>query len=480
MKNLGKIVILLIFLASSTLFGGVVAKVNSQSVSVGELVTLNLILSGEDVNKPSIFKVCGYDVVSTSSQTSIKMVNMDYQKSYILSYKFMPQESCTIESIELEIDGKTEKTEPIKIEVKPISKTVDSDFELILKTDKENVFVGEPFDLTLLFKQRRSTEVVDSKFVGPDLKGFWVKGESQPQRYNEGDYTVTKIVYTMAPQREGSLKITPAQMRIATRSNTRDTWGSWRPNIKWRAYFSNALTIKTSALPAGVSLVGNFSINAVVDKKEISPNEALNITLEVTGEGNFEDIESFKPHIDGVSVFDEKIVLKDSGLSQKIAFVSDEDFRVPAFSLRYFDPKTKKIKTITTDEISIKVKGGSKKDLVLKRDGKEQSEVKVIKEAKVSSVGGSGLSNSFIGIIFLGGLVMGIVITLLKPWNAFSREKTLSLKEPKVLLVKLMPFKDDKEVQDLIDILEKNIYSNAGITLDKKLIKELVAKYNIS
>ena len=96
MKNLGKIVILLIFIASSTLFGGVIAKVNSQSVSVGELVTLNLILSGEDVKKPNLFKVCGYDVVSTSSQTSIKMVNMDYQKSYILSYKFTPQESCTI------------------------------------------------------------------------------------------------------------------------------------------------------------------------------------------------------------------------------------------------------------------------------------------------------------------------------------------------------------------------------------------------
>ena len=61
-----------------------------------------------------------------------------------------------------------------------------------------------------------------------------------------------------------------------------------------------------------------------------------------------------------------------------------------------------------------------------------------------------------------------------------SGEKTLSLKDPKILLVKLMPFKDDKEVKSLIDTLEKNIYSNAGITLDKKLIKELIAKYNIS
>ncbi len=477
MKNLGKIIILLILITSNSLFAGVVAKVNSQSVSAGEIVTLSLILSGEDVSKPSLFKVCGYDVVSTSSQTSIKMVNFDYQKSYILSYKFMPQKSCTIQPVEIEIDGKTEKSEAIKIEVKAVSKTIDSDFELILKTDKTGLFVGEPFDLTLLFKQKRSTEVVDSKFVGPDLKGFWVKGESKPVGYNEDDSTVTKIVYTMAPQREGSLKISPAQMRIATRSSTKDSWGSWRPNIKWRAYFSNDLNLSVSALPAGISLVGDFNINAIVDNKEINPNEALNITLEVGGSGNFEDIINFKPYINGVSVFDEKIVLNDRGLTQKIAFVSDEDFTIPAFTLRYFDPKTKEIKNITTDKISIKVKSEKKKELVLKRDEKEVTEVKVVKAVEVIQ---TGLSNSFIGIIFFGGLIMGIVITLLKPWRIFTREKTVSVKDPKVLLVKLMPFKDDKVVQDLIDILEKNIYSNAGITLDKKVVKDLVEKYDIN
>ena len=479
MKNLGKIVILLTFMLSSTLFGGVVAKVNSQSISAGEMVTLSLVLSGEDVNKPSLFKVCGYDVVSTSSQTSIKMVNLDYQKSYILSYKFMPQDSCTIEAIEVEIDGEMEKTEPIKIEVKAASKTVDSDFELILNTNKEDVYVGEPFNLTLLFKQKRSTEVVDSKFVGPDLKGFWVKGESKPERYNEGEYTVTKIVYTMAAQREGPLKITPAQMRVATRSNTKDSWGSWRPNVKWRAYFSNNVNINASALPVGVSLVGDFRIKAYADKKVISPNEAININLEVTGSGNFEDIKSFKPYIDGVSVFDEKIVLNAKGLSQKIAFVSDEDFSIPAFTLKYFDLKTKKIKTISTAVINVSVKGEKKKDLILKKDEKEIEQVQVIKEAPAST-GKSEISNGLIGIIFFGGLLIGAIITLLKPWTAFNREKTVSIKEPKILLVKLMPYKDDERVLELIDILEKNIYSNADFEIDKKLVKELIEKYQIS
>ena len=62
----------------------------------------------------------------------------------------------------------------------------------------------------------------------------------------------------------------------------------------------------------------------------------------------------------------------------------------------------------------------------------------------------------------------------------FKREKTFSIKDPKILLVKLMPFSDDADVQSLVDVLEKNLYSNAKLELDKKLLKECLKKYSIS
>ena len=82
-------------------------------------------------------------------------------------------------------------------------------------------------------------------------------------------------------------------------------------------------------------------------------------------------------------------------------------------------------------------------------------------------------------LIFLAGFISAAILMITKPWSQFKNKKKSSTKEPKVLLVKLLPFKDDKEVKNIVDILEKNIYSKQKIEIDKKLLKELLKKYKI-
>ena len=367
MKNLGKIALIL-FLIPHAMYASIKATLDSNYVELGEMVTYSLTISGEDVERPNIHTLCDSDVISTSSQRSIQMINGDVKKSYVLSYKFIPQKSCEIPPISIEVDGKVEKSNVVSLKIASGVVKKDAAFVLTLSSDKKEVFVGEPFEVTLLFKQREDAEAVDSKFIAPKLKGFWIKEESKPVRYKEGRYVITKLTYTMAAQRVGSLKISRAQMRIASRTNTKDTWGAWIPQIKWKTYFSNALDVQVKALPSGVNLVGDFSISVNTDKNEINSNEALNVTVEVNGVGDLEDIKSFKPYIDGVSVFDEKIVIKGTKLSQKMAFISDRDFTIPPFKLKYFDIKTSQIKTISTKSIDVKVKGSKEKPtLTIKR-----------------------------------------------------------------------------------------------------------------
>ncbi|MEA1892450.1 MAG: BatD family protein [Campylobacterota bacterium] len=471
MKNLGKIVLFL-FLAISAVHAGVRATVDSTKVEIGEMVTYSLHLSGQDIVRPSIQTLCGVDVISTSSQTSIEMINGDISRSNILSYKFIPQKNCIIEPIEVEIGTEKQKSNSVSIEVSEIAINQDSDFILILESEKEEVYVGEPFELTLIFKQRKDAEAVDSKFTPPELKGFWIKGESKPQRVDDGKYSLTKIKYMIAAQRVGTLSIKKAQMRIASRSSSRDSWGSWSPKIKWKTYFSNDLHVDVKALPAGVDLVGDFKINADIDKKEINAGEAVNITIEVSGDGNLEDIKSFKPHIDGVSTFDEKIVLSEVKLTQKIAFVADSDFVIPPFSIKYFDPKIKEIKTISTDSIAIKVKNEKpKEELTIKRESRA-SDTEVLTSS-------NEISNLWLIVVFTVGLVSGILLMLMQPWKLRSKEKNISIKDPKVLLVKLLPYKEHADVQTMINNIEKSIYSDNKITIDKKLIKEIVQRYDI-
>lgn len=476
MKNLGKIA-LIIFLFPYAIFAGVTASVDSHTVTLGDTVTLSLDITGSDVTKPNIQTLCGTDVTSTGSQTSIVMNNGDYKKSNIATYQFTPQKSCTIEPIELTIDGVKEKTEAINIVVKTdVTATKDTEFSLELTSDKKEVFVGEPFEVALLFKQKNNAAAVDSSFTPPQFTGFWKKDESKPVRYQQGDYTITKVIYTLSAQRAGSLNIAQAQMKIATRVGSRDMWGSFMPQVKWRTYFSNELKLDAKPLPAGVNLVGTYTISAKADKSEINTNEAVNVTIEVHGDGNLEDIKSFKPYIDGVSVFDEKIVIDGSKLTQKLAFVADADFVIPSFSIKSYDLKSKEIKTVATKEIQVKVKNAKpKEELTIKRD--ENREVIAPTEKHMSR---AEMNYYWIVFGFIVGLVCGVAITLLRPWKFFSKTKTVSIKEPKLLLVKLMPYKNDAEVQKLVDILEKNIYSHEKNEIDKKVLKEIIKKYNIS
>jgi len=480
MKNLGKKTVILFLLFCTTLYGSVTARVEPPVVYSGDTAKYILTVSGENVHKPQLTDICGNDIVATSSQTSIEMINMDYKKSYVLSYDFVPKKSCDITPVAVDVNGKIEKSNAVKLVVKPASQDKNADFILSLKANKTDVFVGEPFLVYLELKQDKGAPVIDSKFIEPDFKGFWVKSKSEAQRQDTDDFIITKMSYTLAAQREGNLTIKPAQLRIATRINTRDMWGSFMPQIKWKSYFSNELSVRAKPLPNNAKIVGNFIISAVADKTEITPSEAVNVTVKVKGNGNLEDIKSFKPYINGVNVFDEKIVIKGNTLTQKLAFVSDKDFTIPPFKLVFYNLKTKRVEQIKTKSIFIKVKGSVKVSPALKiQKSNEEPELSIQKGEKQSSSG--SLNYIWLLVAFAVGIAVGVALMLTKPFQFEKREKKLNLKDEKLLLLKLLPYKDiDTDVAKIITILEGNFYGEKKEKVDKKLLKEILKKYDIS
>ena len=471
MKNLGKLLIFLI-LFPHAIYAGIKTSVSSTTVEVGEAVTFTLTISDNDIKRPSITSLCGVDVVATGARTSIQMMNNSVKKVQMLTYRFVPQKSCVIEPIEIRVGDKIELTKKINIVVKEQIISANSDFILTLETSKKDVYIGEEFEVTLLFKQRQNVEVLDSDFAPPAMQGFWIKGETEPIRYRDGDYAVTKLVYKIAAQREGVLRVSKAQMKVATRSRGQDSWGSWIPNLKWRSYFSNEINVNVKALPQNLKIIGDFSIKVRVDKLKLNANEAVNITLEVLGKGNLEDIKSFKPQISGVSVFEEDIKIEGNKLSQKMAFIADKDFTIPSFSLKYFDTRTKEIKTITTKSIDVDVIDEKKvEELVIKKE----------KEVAISSVkNDSSISILTAIIIFIAGLLSGVALMLIKSFKKPKREEKLNIKDEKVLLMKLLPYKDDKEVLEIINTIEANLYTDKKIDLDKRVLKGIVKRYKIS
>ena len=477
MKNLGKIVLLLLLLSSASL-ARVTAEVSPGVVYEGESARYILTIEGGKVQKPTLSDICGNDITSTGSQTSISSINGSYTKSYTLTYEFTPTKSCTIPAVEVNVDGTLEKSNSVKLRIKKMQRDPNADFTLTYRADKKELYVGEPFTLTLLLKQRKDAQAVDSKFIASQFKGFWKKSESKPQRSEDAEFITTKLVYKLAPQRAGDLTLDAAKLQIAKRSG-QNNWGTLIPQVRWRTYLSNTIKIHAKILPDNAKLIGDFTISTQVQRTKVNPNEAVNVTVAVQGNGNLEDIESFKPYVDGVNVFDEKIKIQGSRLKQKLVFVSDKDFTIPAFKLTYFDTKTAQLKTVTTNPIEIKVSGVPKTTAPLKVTRGTNTKVQVQTPSKEVVV--EKTNYLYIAFAFFLGLLIGIALMIMKPKFTKESKKKFNIKDEKLLLIKLLPYRDeDEEVAKVVAILEGNIYGQNKEKIDKKLLKELVKRYDLS
>ena len=479
MKSLGRNFILFIFLTTS-LFAGVSAKLSPEMATIGDVVTYSLKITGSDITEPSLYQLCGENIISTGSRTNIEMIGTDYKKTRTFVYQFIAKKSCTIDPVEVNIDGKSVKSNSVDLIVHKQDAKLGQSFILSYDVSKKDLYVGESVKVTLTLKQRKDISVVDNKFIPSDFKGFWKKSESQPVRESDGAYVSTKVEYILTPQREGNLTISPAELRVASRVNATGWSPAFMPQIQWKSYFSNEINLDVKPLPNNAKLIGDFTIEATVDKTTVNANEAVNVVVKVQGDGNLEDIESFKPYVDSVNVFDEKIENNGNLLTQKLVFVGDHDFTIPPFMLTYFDTQTKKLKRIQTKPIKVTVKGSANKPeqtLTIKKEEVPLENVEQKDEEKQE-----GLNLLYILFALVIGIFIGISIMILKEKQSNKTEtRKFSIKDEKLLLIKLLPYKEsDDEIRKVVEILEKNIYSNEKENIDKKMLKELIKKYNIT
>lgn len=478
MKNLGKIFFIL-FLLQNILNAEVIASLDSNVAYEGEVLNYTLSISGNNIDKPQLSSICGNPVSATSSQTNIEMINGNYSKKYTLSYQFTPKASCTIAKTKVRVDGVIEESNELELKLKKASTEPNAAFTLAIKSSKESLYVGEPFEVILTLKQKRNAQVVDSQFEAPDFQGFWIKSEGKAQRKDDGAYITTKVLYKLAPQREGNLSIKAAKINIASRENSRDMWGNFRGGLKWRSYFSNELSFEVKPLPNAATLIGNFTLNATIDKKEINANEAVNLTIKVVGEGNLEDIKSFKPYIKGVNIFDEKIDIEGNTLTQKLLFVSDRSFTIAPFTLSYFNQESQKVEQLKTEPFAIKVNNASTpQELEIKRDTPVVEDSEVVQKSQKSVE--SDYNTLALIVAFVVGIVVGAFLMWIKPLIRLKKEKRFDFKDRKLLLMKLLPYKEDAEVKALSDALEKNIYENGEESIDKRVIKRVIERYSLS
>ena len=460
---------------------GVKAIVSHTKIVAGNIVKLRIRATGDRVVFPNIKIIEGIKVLSHEERvTNIHTYNLgEFKKERtILILTFAPQEDMTIPSYEVEIDGRTYTTKPVKLTVKNTNTSnINSDhiFSLKLRSNKKSVVPGEAFLVTVYFFLQQ--DVIVSKkpqYNRPEFKGFFVEKADKGRGYYKDKYQVTELRYILTPHSEGNFTLGPAHAKIGLQNKSKKDMNKGF-TTKWVQKVSNTLDIEVLPQTVESSLIGSFSLNAKVDTQEVEANKAVNLTVKIEGEGNLVNFDLPYYELDGVTTYsdDAKTDTKVadgkiySSYSKKFVFISEKNFIIPEHILNMYDPKEGKIKELKIKAFNIEVKNSKAIAMAAKTSKPVEGKVIILEENdEVISKNQWILVLSFI----LGGLFFYLLRYLPK-------RKRKSSKESEALKILYGHISKDPEVEEMVRKLYARKNGDKSVEIDKRRLKELVERF---
>jgi len=300
----------------------------------------------------------------------------------------------------IKVDGAEYKTKPVVVDVLPAGKQLaptapdpatggtagGSDVpgftpppEAVVKptflhvvADRNKVFAGEQVTVTWLLYTRSDVLKFDPK--PPRLDGFWAETLFEPDRFFTyhpevvagREYAVATVAKrALFPTRTGKLTIPKYLAEVST------LYTSFAAPLRLE---SEELTIEVTPLPAGApdgfdpAYVGNFSVEASVDRDAVAAGESLTLALTVRGAGAIRRTKVPPLVVDGFQVtapadYDQRLdassdVLKgERRYSYLLTPTRGGKLSIPRIELPYFDPGTAKYEVAASEPIPIMVVG---------------------------------------------------------------------------------------------------------------------------
>ena len=407
-----------------------------KQVMVGERfqVVFEANAEGKNFQAPSFGNLTLLGGPFTSTSSSFSMVNGSMSHSVKCTYTFALQAyqegTVHVGSASLTVKGDKVSSQPFDIQVVPddgsYSNNSSSGYggeqdsqggqqqntndpqvsgkDLFLRVipSKKSAYVGEQVVLTYkLYTKVAVSSVSLSKM--PSYAGFWTKDISdnsgtlnQSSEYVNGiEYTTAEIQKVIVvPQRSGKLTLDPMTMECIAQIRTeRNNSRSMDPfeaffndpffnrnivNVK-KELTSQPFTLDVKSLPENgkpasfAGAVGNYNFKSEIDKTELSTNEAVTITLTVSGTGNVELLQMpapvFPPDFE---LYDPKVTTSSNVGSQGLTGTKKAEylaiprragsFTIPAVEFSYFNPTSGSYETIMSEPYEINVEKGSGSD----------------------------------------------------------------------------------------------------------------------
>lgn len=436
---------LLLFVNLSALADDEIKLVGSSKavVEVGERfrIVYEVNDEGRDFTSPMFGNLQVLSGPNTSSNSSIQIVNGKMQQNYSLTYTFIvvanKEGEVNIGPATVKVDGKKYNSNTIQIQVLKSSggqsgnsrnqQNSNSSQDGVLQKDdlyikafasKTSPYLGEQIIIT--YKLYTRVPIANlSMQKASSFNGFWSKSLSdnnkqlqQSRQIIDGkEYTVAEISrYAIFPQKIGKLVIEPAELECVAQLRTQQKRS--RSNDPFENFFndpffnrnvknvetvlkSKPITINVKPLPEVgkpadfTGAVGEFTFKSSIDNDQLLTNDALTLTMNISGKGNLElvnvpepklptDFETYEPKVSS------DIKSSPSGISgsKKFEYLAipraPGDFIIEPIVFSFFNPNEKKYYSYSTGDFNIHVEKGDQTSSGITYSSSAQEDIKFI------------------------------------------------------------------------------------------------------
>jgi hypothetical protein len=423
-----------LFILCFALLGGIAqaqvtfdAKVSKKKLGLNERLRVDFEMNqdGDNFNPPDFegFRVVGGPNQAISN--SYFNGKRSYSKTYTYFLSPLKKGNATIGQATIEIEGETYKTSTIAVsvgnEVK-ISKDgsnaeylAEENVHLVAEVSNPNPFLNEAITVTYKLYVSHNVGITSNwrEISSPKYADFWSQNintqgnyKTYDGKYNGEDYRYVVLRSTVLyPQKTGDLAIEPLTLDIPVdvRSNKRDMFGRQRVARVNKTVSAGSRTINVKPLPFEgkpddfTGAVGDFQFQVKTNKARLDANESLELTTKISGKGNLKlfDLPSLKLP-SALEVYtperDNQVTVQLDGMrgniSEKYTVVPQfkGNYPVRPITFSYFNPKTERYETLSSEELIINVENGpvasaanEEKTSILAIDDLDDAQFKFIK-----------------------------------------------------------------------------------------------------
>ena len=383
---------------------------------VGEPVQLMVTVRGaRGADVPQTLAVKGLQINLAGRSTQFEMHNFKMSSTLTYTYLVVPQfeGEFTIPSFDVQIEGKTFRTQAMKLSVSggarapqqmpgfpqntapmpsgppPASADAGEPFFAELVLSKKKAYVGEvvPVELRFYFNSRIGGQVGERPTFGGE--GFTVQKFSnavkRDQVVNGASYVVFSFQSAITAVKSGTLEIPEATLeaRLQLPGKAPQGLGDFFNNLPLpQGMFADNREVTLKTKPTQIEIlplpkegrpedfsgaVGRFTMEASVSPKKASAGEPVNLKVAVSGQGNFEGMGA--PVLTGDEGWRSYPPSDKFQSTDAVGFTGEKTFefpliarqdqtRTPGVRFSFFDPSAGKYSVLAQEPLEVNAKAG--------------------------------------------------------------------------------------------------------------------------